>query len=73
MCRAQAADRVDRIGGDVEIERRAQAAERRPFGHRFEGIDRLDGFDFDGPLELASALLAEQQEIGVHGNRPDFY
>jgi hypothetical protein len=58
---------VERVGRDVEIKRHAQAAERPPLRHGFEGVDRLAGLDFDGALKLASAFGAVEDQIGVDG------
>ena len=71
MFGAQAARRVERVGRHVEIKRHAQTAERPPFGHRFERVDRFAGLDFDRALQPAAAFQAVEHDIGVHRELAD--
>lgn len=67
MLGTQATDGVDTAGRDVEEKRGAQLAEGPPLGLRLQRVDRLGRFDFDSPLNSAVALLAEEDQVRIHG------
>ena len=63
---AQAARYISRPGRHVEVERTADLAERHPFGHGFEVIDRLCGLDLDHAVDAARPFSVGQHEVGIH-------
>jgi uroporphyrinogen decarboxylase len=67
MFGAQAPRRINGVRRNIEIERGAKPAERPPFRHGFERVDRLAGLDLDGALEPTTSLLTKEHDVGDHG------
>ena len=68
--RAQALGHVGHRRGYIKMKRRAQAAERHPFGQRFEVIHRFNGLDLDNLFDLPAPILRCQHDIRINSRRP---
>lgn len=71
MLGAQAPSDLGDGGRDVEVKRRADAAEVRPLRHGLEMIHRLPRLDLDDPFEPLPPIRGRQDEIGEHLPVPD--